>query len=171
MSGKVQNIIFIGFMGTGKSTLGRMLAEHMQWSFVDCDERIVRKAGMSIADFFAQHGEAAFRALETEVIQEVLYNQQQIVSTGGGSVLLEANRELMKNGGLVIALTADKDTIIQRVKHDTGRPLLQGDAEARIEQLLKERAGAYDFADLTIDTAQESIEQVIQRIMQMLEEG
>ncbi|GIQ68301.1 shikimate kinase [Xylanibacillus composti] len=171
MSGTVKNIIFVGFMGTGKTTLGRLLAERLQWPFIDCDEKIVQKAGMSIADYFAMHGEAAFRDLETEVIREVLSGRMQVVSTGGGSVLRESNRALMKNGGLVIALTADKDTILQRVRHDSGRPLLQGDAEARVGKLLKEREGAYDFADISINTAQRSMEQAIQRILESLEAG
>jgi len=167
----VNNIILIGFMGTGKTTLGRLLAERLQWSFVDCDERIVDRAGMSIADVFTKQGEDAFRALESEVIDDVLRSTQQVVSTGGGSVLRAANRQRMKQGGLVIALTADKATILRRVQGDAARPLLQGDAETRIEQLLEERKGAYDFAHLFIDTAQLTVDQAIERVVRSLDKG
>ncbi|GAB2692710.1 shikimate kinase [Paenibacillus thermoaerophilus] len=148
----MNNIVLVGFMGTGKSTVGRALAERLGWSFVDSDARIVEKAGVDIPSIFAASGESGFRELEREVIGELMAGCRQVVATGGGAVLSERNREAMLGGGFVVALLAERDVIIERVRGDANRPLLAGDLEARVDKLLAERAGAYDFAHLSIDT-------------------
>jgi shikimate kinase len=168
---KHDNIVLIGFMGTGKSTVGRMLAEALGWTYTDSDDRIVTAQGVTIPDIFERDGEAGFRAIESDVLKRVMYEGQQVIATGGGAVLAEANRIVMKDNGYVVALKAEKAEIIARVSGDHGRPLLQGDLEQRVTQLLESRKTAYDFADLIVDTTGLTPEQVVERIMAAREEA
>src|SRR5690606_2038040 len=116
--------------------------------------------GQSIPQLFADHGEQRFREIETEVLRSIAAGRHQVVSTGGGAVLKQENREAMLAGGYVVALEADEQTIIERVQGDTNRPLLAGDLETRVHKLLQERAGAYDFARLKIDTTGKTVEEI-----------
>jgi shikimate kinase len=125
---------------------------------------IVERAGRSIPEIFATDGEAAFRQLESQVLADVLTNSNQVISTGGGAVLAEANRQLMRENGLVVWLRTDVDVLIQRMQYDTTRPLLQGDAKANITRILEERREAYNFATLEIDTGRLSVEEAVQAI-------
>lgn len=154
--GKCRNIVIVGFMGTGKSTVSRILSERLGWERVDTDEEIERRAGKSIPQIFAEDGETYFRDWESRVLTDVLSGSGKVVATGGGAVLRESNRRVMLAGGWVVALTADKESLIKRVTSSaaTGtRPLLAGDAEARVTALLESRQRAYDFAQATIDTS------------------
>jgi shikimate kinase len=160
-----KNILLIGFMGTGKTTIGQRLAEILGWTFTDTDKRIEELTGMSIPELFAEKGEAYFRQVESEVIESLRSSEQLVVSTGGGAVLREANREAMLASGLVVALTADAETIISRVRGDANRPLLAGDLEGKVRQLLRDRAGAYDFAHVVIDTSNKAVEEIVQVIL------
>lgn len=160
-----RNIILIGFMGTGKSTVGQALAAALDWTFVDMDERIVEKAGQSIPEIFATHGEAYFRDLESDVLHELAGGAKQVIATGGGAVLRPANREVMLKGGLVVNLKADAETIIHRVKGDANRPLLAGDVEERVRKLLQERRGMYDYAHLAIDTSSMQVDEIVKTIL------
>lgn len=162
---KQRNIILIGFMGTGKSTVGQAIADTLHYQFVDTDALVEKKAGCKISEIFASQGEAHFRQLEHEVMKEILQHDQLVVSTGGGSVLREDNCAVMLANGQVIALTADTDHIIQRVSQDPNRPLLQGNVEERVHTLMAERKDAYQFADMTIDTTDVSVEDIV-RIIQ-----
>jgi len=165
---KKQNIILIGFMGTGKSTVGRKLARTLDWDFVDCDAKVEEREHSSIADMFQNQGEAYFRQAETDTIHDLLIRDHQIVSTGGGSVLREENRSAMLANGTVVALFASAETIIERVKGNEDRPLLQGNAESRVRELMAARHDAYDFADLHVDTDKLSPEEVVQTILKAL---
>jgi shikimate kinase len=147
-----QNIMLVGFMGTGKTTVGRMLAEQTKWNFIDTDQWIEEKAAMSIPEIFSQYGETRFRDLETSALQHVLTYSQQIITTGGGAVIRESNRQLMAESGVVIALQARIETIAKRVRQDVKRPLLQGNVEEKINTLLEQRKGMYDFAHVQIET-------------------
>lgn len=158
-------IILIGFMGTGKSSVAEALAEALQLPNIDVDKEIVALAGRNIPDIFAQDGEDGFRALETKVLKQLLsLPHSAIIATGGGAVLKQENRELMLASGLVIQLSASPDVIISRVAGDSDRPLLQGDAAERVHTLMQTRAGAYDFAHLTIDTSDQSISDIVNNI-------
>ncbi|OPA78534.1 shikimate kinase [Paenibacillus selenitireducens] len=163
-SPKNRNIILIGFMGTGKSTVGQAIAETLNYQFVDTDALVEKKAGCAISEIFASQGEAHFRQLEHEVIKEILQNERLVVSTGGGSVLREDNCAVMLANGQVIALTADTDHIIQRVSQDPNRPLLQGNVEERVHTLMAQRKDAYQFADVTIDTTGVPVENIVRTI-------
>ncbi|MFB9279916.1 shikimate kinase [Cohnella cellulosilytica] len=167
-----RNIILVGFMGTGKSTVSRLLAERLSWGSLDTDEEIVRMAGKTIPQIFSEDGEAAFRDWESEAVREALDGERKIVATGGGAVLREINRKRMLERGWVVALTADKASLIRRVNAAAGsRPLLEGDAEARVTQLLATRRQAYDFAHAKVDTSAKSPEEVAEALLQGLPEG
>ena len=168
MSGTRKNIILIGFMGTGKSSVGRALAERFGWPYIDTDAEIERVAGQGIPSIFAERGEIGFRQMETEVVKHVLSQEEQVVSTGGGSVLAEVNRECMKDNGWVIALAATEDTIIARVTGDPHRPLLAGNVQERVQTLLAQRKDAYRFADETIETDTLSVDEIVNRVITAL---
>ncbi|KIL41177.1 shikimate kinase [Gordoniibacillus kamchatkensis] len=165
------NIVLVGFMGTGKSTVGALTAERLGWTFADTDRWIEEKTGKTIPEIFAEQGEAAFREYESEALHELLGGKHMVLATGGGAVLAGANRACMLAGGLVVALTAPMATIIERVRGDSNRPLLQGDASERVRTLLEKRRGAYDFAHMTIDTADLEPAAVAARIVAALQAG
>lgn len=164
-----KNIVLVGFMGTGKSTVAALLASRLGWKKVDLDSAIEEHEGASIPSLFAERGEAYFRQAESEALRRELEGKRGVVmATGGGAVLAEGNRGVMLSNGLVVALTADAETIIGRVKNDPNRPLLQGDAKQRVPALLEQRKHAYDFAHARIDTANKSAEQIAESIIQLL---
>lgn len=159
-------IILIGFMGTGKSSVASQLAQQLQIPKVDVDAEIVNYAGREISEIFTQDGEEAFRAIESETLLRILQSPEAaVVATGGGAVLKQLNREHMLNYGLVVQLSASPEIIISRVQHDTSRPLLQGDIKQRVHQLMKDRAGVYDFAHVTIDTTFLSLDEIVTHIV------
>lgn len=142
----VANVVLTGFMGTGKSTVGRLLAERLGYAFVDTDAVIVERHG-PIPEIFATRGEAAFRTLEREVAAELAAADGHVIATGGRMLLDPSNAAVLGASGRVLCLTAELDTILARVAADGvahDRPLLAGpDVEARIEALLAERAEGY----------------------------
>ena len=149
-----RNIIFTGFMGTGKSSVARRIAKRLGRRFIDTDTYIEQKAGMSIAQIFATEGEAAFRQKEKQAIAQVCKKKGLVIATGGGAIINKENAATMKASGPVICLTARPESILQRIQGDTTRPLLQGpNPLEKIQQLMADRADAYARADLTIDTS------------------
>jgi shikimate kinase len=146
--------------------VGRALAERLTWSLFDSDAEIERKAGRSIPKIFAEEGEAAFRELEAEVLAELAMQPEAVITTGGGAVLREVNRRLMQERGAVVRLTATVEEIVRRVEADPNRPLLQGeDLPGRVERLLRERAGLYDFAGLTVETTGREVAEIVEEIV------
>lgn len=174
MSAKAGNpltIVLVGFMGTGKSSVSRLLAEQLALRCIDLDSEIERQEGRAIRDIFAESGEAAFRDAESRVLAEVLaLPEGKVLATGGGAVLREQNRKQMLQHGWVIALTAEADAIVSRVRSDSARPLLQGDVESRVTALLAERRDAYSFAHDIVDTTALDTAGVAGRILQLLEQ-
>ncbi|WCF10101.1 shikimate kinase [Paenibacillus thiaminolyticus] len=165
-----RSIVLIGFMGTGKSTVGARLAEQLKLRFCDLDEEIVRRTGQSIPDIFVERGEAYFREQEGRILSLLLEEEApKIIATGGGAVLKEENRKRMKEQATVVHLTAEEATIVERVRQDRNRPLLQGDVEERVRRLMAERRGLYDFAHLCVPTDSESVEQLCARILAHME--
>ncbi|NBD26383.1 shikimate kinase [Paenibacillus glycinis] len=163
----LRHIVLIGFMGTGKSTVGRLLAERLACAACDVDAEIVKREGEAIPAIFANRGEREFRAAETAALGAVLgADDTLVVATGGGAVLSPENRELMLRHGFVVALTADPEQVIARVSQDENRPLLQGDLRERVYKLLEDRKHAYDFAHMTIDTTHLGVDEVVERIAQ-----
>jgi shikimate kinase len=137
-------IFLIGMMGAGKTTVGRLLAQALQYAFIDCDAELERRAGVRIATMFELEGEAAFREREAMLLEELTARSDIVLATGGGVVLRPDNRARLRNRGLVIFLDASVAEIARRTQHDVGRPLLQvADRQARIEALLQERGPLY----------------------------
>jgi len=140
---KKQNIILIGFMGTGKTVTGRALAERTGMELVDMDAQIELRAGKTIPEIFAESGEPGFRVLERNLVKELSTRNGLIISTGGGIVLNPDNLADFEKTGLVICLTASPETIFQRLEKDTTRPLLSGDKKKQIAALLEKRQPLY----------------------------
>ncbi|MCX7765735.1 MAG: shikimate kinase [Candidatus Sumerlaeia bacterium] len=165
------NIILVGFMGTGKTEVGKALAEQLSFTYIDTDEIIEKIAGKSIPQIFSEYGEAHFRQLEKSVIQNLVNLQHHVIATGGGAVIFDENIENMKRAGIVICLTASPEVIYERIKHDTYRPLLQvPDPQQRIRELLSQRQAQYQKADFSIDTSQLTIAEVSKIILEKIKE-
>ncbi|KAA0258395.1 shikimate kinase [Deferribacter autotrophicus] len=165
------NIYLIGFMGTGKTTVGKILAEKLGRKFYDLDELIERKAGKSIRDIFIDDGEEHFRKIETEVLKEVAGGKGYIIATGGGLLTTEGNYEVMKESGVIITLAASAESIYERLKGDESRPLLMVENVIdEIKRLMFERAPLYIKADYIVDTSDVSPDEVAAEIMEFLDE-
>ena len=165
------NITLIGFMGTGKTVVGKRLARKLGWTFVDVDSQIVAAAKEPVAKIFAEHGERVFRRMETRTIRRVAKAADQVIATGGGAFTSAENRRLLHAVGPVIGLAATPAVILRRVTPTlSSRPMLAGAASprARIQQLLSQRAAAYAQADVTIDTSTLSVDQIVDRIVEHL---
>ncbi|MHA6532556.1 shikimate kinase [Paenibacillus sp. BAC0078] len=159
------NIILVGMMATGKSTVGALLAEELGYELIDLDQVIIQKEGRSIAEIFAEGGEEHFRKIESAVLKEMLEGEGRIISTGGGAVLAPGNAEVMLEKGLVVALTATEEAIVARVSGDQNRPLLAGNAQERVRAILEQRRNAYRFAHCTVDTTELSVAEVSELIL------
>jgi len=161
----IHNLALVGFMGTGKSTIGRIVAEQMQFGFVDTDELIEEQIGRSISDIFAREGEAAFRQYEKQALEGLGRQRNLVIAAGGGLVADPANMESLKAHALVVWLVAAPETIWERVQTQTHRPLLQGpDPMGKIRQLLAAREPAYRQADVFIHSALRAPREVAQQI-------
>jgi len=162
----MKNIILIGFMGSGKTEVGRRLAERLGYRFVDTDSIIEDKTGKSINEIFNEEGEPYFRKLEKEVIRDLRCVQQYVISTGGGLGANRENLQILKSVGLVIWLKVSPHKVLERVGTQTHRPLLNvKDQRAAIEELLSLREPIYKEADLIIDTDNLTPEEVVDRIL------
>jgi len=161
-------IVLIGFMGTGKSTVSKMLADRLGWKQIDIDEEIVRSEGRAIPVIFTEGGEEHFRSIETKVLKSVLSDSlaDAVIATGGGAVLRSENCEAMIGSSFVVTLKADAEQIIARVGSDSNRPLLEDDPAARVYALLEARRHAYDFAHFTVDTTEMTTNEVVESILQ-----
>ena len=160
-----KNIILTGFMGVGKTSVGTRLAKDLGFTFVDIDELIEADQKITITEIFSTFGEPYFRDVETRIVKQVLENEGQVVSTGGGAVIRDENRKAFKENGVTICLTAHPESIYDRIRHETHRPLLQvADPIARVRELLASREQFYRQADFIIDTSERSVDDVISEI-------
>ena len=167
------NVILIGFMGSGKTTLGVRLSYKMRKPFIDTDKYIENKQKMSVSDIFANKGEPFFRDLETKALKVLIEeNTQYVISVGGGLPVKKENRKLLKELGTVIYLKVSAGELYERLKGDTERPLLQcEDPKQRIEELLAAREAFYtDAAHIVIDGDGKGIDTVLEEILSRLEE-
>lgn len=154
-------VVLIGFMGSGKSSVGRELARRFGAPFVDVDERIESAAGSSIRDLFAREGEPAFREREKAALREALSVKGCVIATGGGAFSDEENRALLRSYAPVVYLEAAVGTLLARLAGDLGRPLLRGgDREEVVRELLSRRIPGYRTADLTVRTDGRTVEEV-----------
>ena len=156
------SIILTGPMGSGKTSVGQLLAARLGYQFQDLDALIVKQAGKSINQIFADDGEAVFRDYETALLSTLVGQHGIVLSTGGGVVIRETNRRLLHASGLVVNLVAAVDELARRLASADDRPLLQGDEaiEKRIERIMAEREPFYADADIRIDTTGKTLEDV-----------
>lgn len=166
----MKNIILIGFMGSGKTSCGKALAEKTSMNFCDTDEMIEEQQKMSVSEIFERHGEPYFRKLETELVKSLTDKEIGVLSVGGGLAVTPGNGELLKRAGLVIYLRAGIECLVDRLKSDNTRPLLAGgDLEEKIASLMEMRQEAYiSAADLIIDTDNLTVEEVADKILDSL---
>ena len=162
------NLILTGYMGSGKTSVGRALARMLESIFLDTDHLIEEQEGCSISEIFSGKGEEAFREMETACLKELIRKRSVgVISVGGGTPLREENRQLMKRLGRVVYLQADPDTIFERIRNDHSRPLLQTeDPRKRIEEMVKQREPAYlEAADQVIRVDGRRIEEIAEEIL------
>ena len=166
----MKNVVLIGFMGTGKTSVGRLLAGRLGCAFHDLDKKIEEQHGMSIPAMFAEHGEPYFRAREKEAVRAAAGRTNLVIATGGGTVKDPENVALLRQNGILVALTADVDTILQRTASRGARPVLDqadaGERRAAVVRLLEERRALYEDADITVDTSGRSPLEVAEYIVQ-----
>ena len=156
-------------MGTGKSSVGRELAQRKKWQFLDLDDLIEEKEGLSIAEIFREKKEPYFRSLEKKCLAEASLKKDQVIACGGGIVIDPDNIAVMKQTGCMVCLTASPGVILARTRRFSHRPLLNvADPEAEIRALLKKRAPFYSLATITVDTSSLSIPDVVQKIIQSI---
>jgi shikimate kinase len=166
----LDNIYFIGLMGAGKTTIGRLLAKQLGRDFYDSDVEIERKTGVKIPLIFELEGEDGFRKRETAAIEELTQLNNIVMATGGGAILLPENRALLKANGKIIYLRGKVNDLYQRTRHDKTRPLLQGgNLRQKIERLYIQRDPIYtSLADYIVDTGAQSATEITHTIEQLL---
>lgn len=167
-----QNIILTGFMGSGKTSVGLKLSYKLQTPVEDTDKLIEQREERSISEIFAQEGEAYFRELETALLKEISERAYaRIISVGGGTPVRVENRRLLKQCGMVVYLRIQPETVYERLKNDTTRPLLQCENPLeKIRSLMKARAVAYEeCADVIVDVDECSAEEIVEQVMEKLE--
>jgi shikimate kinase len=163
---QIRNIALIGFMGTGKSSVGRMVADQLHFTFVDTDELIESRAGKSISAIFSEDGETAFRKTEEAVVAELGSRKRTVISTGGGVAAAPANLNSLREHALVVCLWASPEKIWERVRGQSHRPLLrEADPLAKIRQLLAVREPFYKQADVLLNTEVRPAREVAQQVL------
>src|SRR6184192_1414612 len=166
-SGRViHNLALVGFMATGKSSVGQLVAAQLHFRFADTDELIEAQAGKTISAIFEEEGEARFREHERAVVEELKSFHRTVIATGGGLVAHGENLNSLKTHALVICLWASPETIWERVRHQGHRPLLQTpEPQTRIRQLLAEREPFYRRADVLVNTEMRSVKEVVHHVI------
>lgn len=163
-----ENIVLVGFMGSGKSSIGRSIAKRLGYQFVDSDQVVIERAGRPIAQIFAEDGEEKFRDLETSALASLREMERCVIATGGGAVLREENRRLMRELGFVVCLKASEEVIFGRVSRTNKRPLLRTDnPRETLHELLTARQAVYEeAAQFTLDTTNLTQPEAAETIME-----
>jgi len=163
---ELPNLYLVGFMGVGKSALGRRVAKELDYQFIDSDQSIENKCGRPISEIFKNEGEASFRQYELEFIQSGHPSSRCVVSCGGGLVIQDGMKELLKDKGVVICLFASLETIIERISRNSDRPLINvSNPETRIRELFAERESFYMKSGPCISTEGRTIAEVVRHIL------
>ena len=163
---QIHNLALIGFMGTGKSSVGRLVADSLHFTFLDTDRVIEARAGKTIREIFEQQGEAAFRELEQGIVAELAHRKRTVISTGGGLPVNEANLASLKTHALVVCLWASPEKIFERVHNHSHRPLLnEPEPLEKIRSLLAERGPYYRRADVLMNTDFRALREVAGQVI------
>ncbi len=169
MAAAPRSIVLIGLMGAGKTAIGRRLAAHLDWPFIDADSEIVAAAGCSIADYFARFGEQAFREGEARVIARILAGPPCVLATGGGAFMTATTRQRIKEMALSVWLKVDLDTAVRRTAGRSSRPLLnQGDPREVLRDLMERRYPVYAEADVTVEVRDDKQDMTMLRVADAL---
>lgn len=167
----MKNVVLTGFMGTGKTEVGKILSQRLGFLFVDVDTEIEKEEGMKITEIFKKYGEPRFREIEADVIKRISDKEGLVISTGGGAVLRKENMDNLRRKGIIVCLTASAETILKRTSNSDDRPLLQvEDPLKRIKELLEFRKPYYEKADIMIDTEGRSPIEVAEEIIQKMKD-
>jgi shikimate kinase len=167
----MKNIILTGFMGTGKTAVGRELSRLLNMNLIDVDTEIEKSQRMTINEIFKQFGEPKFREIETEMIRKLSKQKDVIISTGGGAVLRQENMDVLRKQGVIICLMASPETILKRTSRNTNRPLLQvEDPFGKIQELLNFRKPFYEKADIIINTEGKTPLQIAEEIIDKIKD-
>ena len=163
----MKNIVLTGFMGTGKTEVGKLVAQKLGYKLIDVDSEIVKEQKMEITEIFKECGEPGFRKIESDVIRRLSDMDKVIISAGGGAVLRQENMDNFRKKGVIVCLTASPETILKRTSNDSTRPLLQvDDPMKKIKELLELRKPYYEKADIMIDTEGKTPLQVAEEIIE-----
>ena|SRR5579885_1332786 len=164
-----KRVILTGFMGTGKTAVGELLAKKLKFEFLDTDLMVEQEVGKTITEIFEKEGEPVFRHYEKQMVKKALESENVVVSTGGGAIVDPDNLKLMKERGFIIGLSASPEAILQRVSNMDTRPMLRSkDQLKRIESLLSRRSPYYRQADKIVDTTMKRIDQTVEEILKAL---
>jgi shikimate kinase len=165
------NLILVGMMGSGKTTMGRHLAKHLGKTFVDSDEEITKRTGVTIPHIFDVEGEPGFRLRESVAIRHLVERENMVLATGGGAVLEEQNRSLLRQNGIVIYLKASVHDLWQRTRHDRNRPLLQTvNPHARLTELFQQRDPLYQqVADIVAQSGRQSVQVLMMQLVENID--
>jgi shikimate kinase len=165
-----ESIVLVGYRATGKSTVGRLVAERLGWEFVDSDGEVVRRSGREIGEIFANDGEAKFRELEAEAVRALAGRERQVMATGGGAVLGEGNRRAIGEAGMVVHLAGEPETLAARLARDpAGRPSLTGmGLIEEVGEILRQRLPIYrEVADVVVATDELDAEGVAEEVVRL----
>ena len=165
----MKNIVLVGFMGTGKTEVGKILSKKLGYALIDADTEIEKKQNMTITEIFRQQGEPAFRDIESEIIKKLAGMKKTVISTGGGAVLRPENISNLKSNGVVVCLSATPETVLQRTSVNNDRPLLQTENPLqKINELLEYRRPYYEKADIMIDTENKNPLEIAEEIIRKI---
>ena len=162
-------LVLVGLMGTGKTTVGRCLADRLGWLFLDSDEMIEMRTGRTVREIWHEDGEAAFRRLESDVLRDALTHENAVVAAAGGVVLDPSNRELLRDEH-VVWLRADPETLVSRASTGDHRPLLDDDPDAALRRMAADRSALYaEVADVVVDVDHVTADEVCARLLRELD--
>ena len=165
------NLILVGMMGSGKTTMGRALAKQLGKDFVDSDEEIIKRTGVTVPHIFDIEGESGFRLRETAAIRDLAGRDNLVLATGGGAVLTEENRTALRQNGIVIYLKASVHDLWQRTRHDRNRPLLQTkDPHGMLTELFQQRDPLYQqVSDIVVQSGKQSVNVLMQHLIEKID--
>lgn len=168
----MKNIVLTGFMGTGKTEVGKILAQRLGLTFFDADSIIEQEQNITITEIFRQFGEPYFRDIEADVIKRLSEKDRVVIATGGGAVLREENMKNLRKKGIIVCLMASPETILRRTSNDSSRPLLQvEDPLRKIKELIEFRRPYYENSDIMVDTDDKNPAEIVEEIMERIRES